>query len=154
MRVPDFRKIVKFGPAFYKRLGNMTINKHIQSILKGNDVRGKPFKPYSQSYAKRKGVGVNDVNLKLTGKMLQSIKLTKVLVNGFRYAIKGRKINNIKMNAHISGDYGHANFKSRITSDAQDPIPEEIQFSVVDEMAREVESKIKGIIDGKVVIRV
>ena len=58
MRVPDFRKIVKFGSAFYKNLGHKTINKHIQSILKGNDVRGKPFKPYSKSYAKSKGVGV------------------------------------------------------------------------------------------------
>ena len=153
MRVPDFRKIVKFDSAFYKRLGHMTINKHIQSILKGNDVRGKPFKPYSQSYAKRKGVGVNDVNLRLTGKMLNSIKLGKVTEQGFKYAMKGTK-NIKKMNAHISGDYGTKSLKPRVTSDKEDPIPQKVQEFVALEIARKVARKIQETVDGQVVIRV
>ena len=154
MRVPDFRKIVKFGANFYKGLGNKTILRHIQHILSGNDVRGKKFLPYNKHYAKKKGVGVNDVNLRLTGTMLNSIKLTKVLVNGFRYAIKGKRINNVKMNAHISGDYGTKSLKPRVTSDKEDPIPQKVQEFVALEIARKVARNIQETVDGQVVIRV
>jgi len=153
MRVPDFRKIVNFGSNFYRGLGNKTILRHIQHILSGNDVRGKKFLPYNKHYAKKKGVGVNDVNLRLTGKMLNSIKLGKVTEQGFKYAMKGTK-NIKKMNAHISGDYGTKSLKPRVTSDKEDPIPHKVQEFVALEIARKVARKIQETVDGQVVIRV
>jgi len=153
MQVPDFRKIVKFGTNFYKGLGNKTILRHIQHILSGNDVRGKKYLPYNKHYAKSKGVGVNDVNLRLTGKMLNSIKLGKVTEQGFKYAMKGKKQQD-KMNAHISGDYGTKSLKPRVTSDKEDPIPQKVQEFVALEIARKVARKIQETVDGQVVIRV
>ena len=153
MRVPDFKQIVNFGANFYRGLGNKTILRHIQHILSGNDVRGKKFLPYNKHYAKKKGVGVNDVNLRLTGKMLNSIKLGKVTEQGFKYAMKGKKQQD-KMNAHISGDYGTKSLKPRVTSDKEDPIPQKVQEFVALEIARKVARKIQETVDGQVVIRV
>ncbi len=44
----------------------------------GRDYRNRKFYPYSKKYAKKKGVGISDVDLKLTGTMLGAIE-TRIL---------------------------------------------------------------------------
>ena len=47
----------------------------IERTLSGLDYRGRPFIPYTPEYAKRKGVGIYDVNLQLSGEMLDDFKV-------------------------------------------------------------------------------
>ena len=46
-----------------------------QRTLDGEDVDGKTFLPYSEEYAKKKGVSTESVDLFLTGKMLDAIEV-------------------------------------------------------------------------------
>jgi GNAT superfamily N-acetyltransferase len=52
-------------------IANEIKSRVVERTLSGFDYRNKAFIPYSPSYAKFKGVGVNDVNLQLTGQMLR-----------------------------------------------------------------------------------
>ena len=47
-----------------------------QRTLDGEDVDGKEFLPYSEEYARKKGVSTDSVDLFLTGDMLNSMDMT------------------------------------------------------------------------------
>ena len=153
MKIPDFKQIVKFGKAFYKRLGEQTVKKHVNYIRSGKDVEGKDYIPYSKSYARKKKVSRNDVNLTATGNMLKNIRLKAVTERGYRYSLRGRK-NIQKMNAHISGDYGHPNKKPRVTTSKETPIPDPVQKYIALEIAKKISTKICDVVDGHIVIRI
>ncbi len=62
----------------------------LRKTARGVDYMGKKFKPYSEAYAKRKGVSAGSVDLRRTGEMLDSI-LTEVLSpHHGRVSVKGR----------------------------------------------------------------
>ena len=56
-----------------KKFADLAVDEIRSRTLQGFDVNGKKFKKYSKKYASMKGVGVNDVNLFLDGKMLNGI---------------------------------------------------------------------------------
>ena len=161
MKIPDFKQIVKFGKAFYKRLGEETVKKHVNYIRSGKDVEGKDYLIYSKSYARKKKVSRNNVNLTATGNMLKNIKLHPVsdsmlnlrAARGFKYSLRGRK-NIQKMNAHISGDYGHPYKKPRVTTSKETPIPDPIQKYIALEIAKKIATKLDKIVVGHIVIRI
>ncbi len=57
------------------KLNNIIIDQIVKRTLSGRDYSGKQFKRYTKSYAIAKGN--NKVNLKVSGNMLNSIKLLK-----------------------------------------------------------------------------
>lgn len=62
-------------PADRVRLAEVVINVIINRSAAGLDKNNRKFPKYSKDYAERKGVGVDDVDLILSGEMLESIKL-------------------------------------------------------------------------------
>jgi hypothetical protein len=88
--------ILKFNESDVKRMAQNTVRRHKKQILDGKDFQGSNFKEYSPAYAKRKGVSRGDVNLKLSGKMLNAfnVQRTKVKKNQeiqYLYGIKKNK---------------------------------------------------------------
>ena len=88
--------ILKFNESDVKRMAQNTVDRHKKQILSGKGSNNQPFKKYSKRYAKRKGVSRENVNLKLTGKMLNAfnVQRTKVKKNQeiqFLYGIKKNK---------------------------------------------------------------
>ena len=74
-------------------IGDEIISKIKDRTSKGLDKDGKPFKPYSQMYLKIKKS--KDVDLKMTGKMLNSIKSSpsgdnsvNIFISGVSYSEK------------------------------------------------------------------
>ena len=87
---------MKFKEVDVKKMAENTVRRTKQQIASGKDFSNKPFEKYSPSYAKRKGVSRDSVNLKLTGKMLNAFQVqrTKVKKNQeiqFLYGIKKNK---------------------------------------------------------------
>lgn len=83
--------------------------------LKGYDKDGKPFAPYSATYAKQKGQ--TNVDLKDTGEMLKALKVLDI---GFGYIVIGfdeSTKQNGKIEGNIKGTYGN---KSPIPGKARD----------------------------------
>ena len=88
--------ILKFNESDVKKIAQNTVRRHKKQILDGKDFQGSNFKEYSPAYAKRKGVSRGDVNLKLSGKMLNAfnVQRTKVKKNQeiqYLYGIKKNK---------------------------------------------------------------
>ena len=88
--------ILKFNESDVKKMAQNTVRRHKKQILDGKDFQGSNFKEYSPAYAKRKGVSRGDVNLKLSGKMLNAfnVQRTKVKKNQeiqYLYGIKKNK---------------------------------------------------------------
>jgi hypothetical protein len=91
--------ILKFSESDVKRMAQNTVRRHKKQIQEGKDFKGKSFgsyAPYSDSYAARKKVNKSDVNLKLSGKMLNAfnVQRTKVKKNQeiqYLYGIKKNK---------------------------------------------------------------
>jgi hypothetical protein len=57
----------------FTKIGSKAIALIKEQVQAGTDIEGKPFKPYSPDYAKKKGVAPSNVDLKVTGQMLSSI---------------------------------------------------------------------------------
>lgn len=57
-----------------KKIANVIIEHIINRSAAGLDRNNKEFKNYSKNYADKKGVGVSDVDLILTGEMLDSLE--------------------------------------------------------------------------------
>jgi hypothetical protein len=57
------------------KIAEVVIEHIINRSAAGYDKNNDKFKPYSEKYAEKKGVGINDVDLILTGEMLDSITL-------------------------------------------------------------------------------
>ena len=88
--------ILKFSESDVKKMAQNTVRRHKKQIQEGKDFKGKKFEQYSPAYAKRKGVSRGDVNLKLSGKMLNAfnVQRTKVKKNQeiqYLYGIKKNK---------------------------------------------------------------
>lgn len=58
-----------------KKIGMIIIEHIINRTAAGLDKRNKEFPNYSQNYADKKGVGTGDVDLILTGEMLDSLEV-------------------------------------------------------------------------------
>ena len=72
--------ILKFNESDVKKMAKNTVNRHKKQILSGKDSNNQPFTKYSKRYAKRKGVSRSNVNLKLTGKMLNAFQVQRTKV--------------------------------------------------------------------------
>jgi len=102
--------ILKFSESDVKKMAQNTVRRHKKQILDGKDFEGKKFgsyAPYSESYAARKKVNVSNVDLKLSGKMLNAfnVQRTKVKKNQeiqYLYGIKKNK-QGTKMMEHSTG---------------------------------------------------
>jgi len=78
-----------------------------RTLIEGKDKDGKRFSKYEKDYAKRKGVGVGDVDLNLTSEMLDNLKLLShrsgQVIIGFD---KGDTKLNGKVEGNRKGTYG------------------------------------------------
>jgi hypothetical protein len=64
-RKPTLDELEFFAQEAIERINDRTLN--------GEDINGSSFTPYSEDYAEKKGVGINDVDLFLDGDMLSSL---------------------------------------------------------------------------------
>lgn len=92
------------------------INKIIDRTLENKDRFGKPFKKYSKSYINSLdfqsfGKSASDVNLKLTGEMLDSIEVLSTIGSKLVIGIKGD--NAAKAYGHIKGMQGHPTLEGK-----------------------------------------
>jgi len=152
MRVPDFRKIVKFKRGFWEKLGKKTMTQHrthVQVDGRGSEGKtiGKKLAKYTPAYARRKRAGtaapnqrsrvVDKANLTLTGKMMDSFKFIRSFNTGFIYGItdddQTEKLIHVQTN----------NKKKRIISSSEDPLPINLQKKVVKAMASEIVNNIE-----------
>jgi hypothetical protein len=93
----------KIPAAFAKEFGQQMEELMIIRCQEGDDINGEKFAPYSSKrYADEKGVGVNDVDMILTGDMLGSLE-TKVKSGKVTVQITGEK-NLLKSFNHNTGD--------------------------------------------------
>lgn len=76
--------------------------------LSGYDKNNNPFPKYTKDYAETKGVGRGDVDLKLTGEMLDAIKIMYIGKDYIEIGIDGRSKNAAKAEGNILGTYGQA----------------------------------------------
>ena len=74
--------------------------------MAGLDRDNNKFEKYSDKYADRKGVGVNDVDLLLSGEMLSELQVLKVDSSGVEIGYKGSKDLIGKVEGNILGTYG------------------------------------------------
>jgi|TARA_R100001530_G_scaffold59979_1_gene43380 hypothetical protein len=148
MRVPDFRKIVKFKRGFWEKLGKKTMTQHrthVQVEGRGSEGKtiGKKLAKYTPAYARRKRAGtaapnqrsrvVDKANLTLTGKMMDSFKFIRSFNTGFIYGITDSQ----------QAEKLRQNQKKRIISSSEDPLPINLQKKVVKAMASEIVNNIE-----------
>jgi hypothetical protein len=148
MRVPDFRKIVKFKRGFWEKLGKKTMTQHrthVQVEGRGSEGKtiGKKLAKYTPAYARRKRAGtaapnqrsrvVDKANLTLTGKMMDSFKFIRSFNTGFIYGITDTE----------QAEKLRQNQKKRIISSSEDPLPINLQKKVVKAMASEIVNNIE-----------
>lgn len=88
----------------------------INNTLAGFDKNGKQFKSYTKQYAEKKGVGRSDVDLKLSGDMLDALKVLKIGRDYIDIGFDGRTTQDKKAEGNILGSYG----KSPNSSKARD----------------------------------
>jgi hypothetical protein len=74
--------------------------------LAGLDKDDKRFPRYTKQYADNKGVGRNDVDLLLSGEMLDELKPLKVTADGIELGYQGSKELVGKVEGNILGSYG------------------------------------------------
>ena len=74
--------------------------------MAGLDRDNNKFAKYTKKYAEKKGVGVSDVDLLLSGEMLSELQVLKVDANGVEIGYKGSKDLIGKVEGNILGTYG------------------------------------------------
>lgn len=74
--------------------------------MAGLDRDNNKFAKYTKKYADEKGVGTSDVDLLLSGEMLESLKVLKVDSKGIEIGYKGSKELIGKVEGNILGTYG------------------------------------------------
>lgn len=85
--------------AFYE----LAVNKMADRTLGGEDINGKEFKPYSEEYAKTKGVSRDSVDMVLTGDMITSFEQSLERKNLIKIKV-GEGENTLKAYNHNVGD--------------------------------------------------
>jgi len=111
-----------------KVFADLAIDEIRSRTLQNEDINGKKFIKYDKKYAKQKGVSVNDVNLFLKGKLLDSIgrrKSNEKVSTVFLQMKKGKET--LKAFNHNTGD----KLKKREF------------FGITDEEARKIAQRIK-----------
>ena len=165
MRVPDFRKIVKFKRGFWEKLGKKTVIWHkINVQIDNRDARsGRLFTLYTTRYAKDKKAGkavkpgetqrskqVIPPNLTLTGKMMDAFKFIRSSNTGFLYGItdpkEAKKMIGNQSKRRIGG-------RPRIVSNQEYPLPRKVKKQVTTAIAGKIAQNLKDVFtaDGKVV---
>jgi len=74
--------------------------------MAGLDKDDKKFAKYTKKYADGKGVGVNEVDLLLSGEMLEKLKALKVTADGVEIGYQGSQKLIGKVEGNILGTYG------------------------------------------------
>jgi hypothetical protein len=131
--------------------------------MAGLDKDDKKFSKYSRKYADKKGVGVSDVDLLLSGEMLDELKAIKVTADGVEIGYKGSKELVGKVEGNILGTYGQPEpipGKARdflgiddssvdviIDAYLEESEDEELSDEDMDRLAREAAREILGDID-------
>lgn len=69
-------------PKERKQIADVLINHIITRSTAGFDRHNEPFVKYSEKYAEKKGVGVDEVDLILSGEMLESLEVVDYKKNG------------------------------------------------------------------------
>ena len=162
MRVPDFKKIIKFDKPFFTELGQKTVIQHRTNVqVEGRSsvgkTIGKKFPPYTAAYKRRKAQGkavkpgetqrsrnVTTPNLTLTGRMMDSFKLLSSSKTGFIYGTTDPR-EAAKMHGHQIGKFGkNTNIKKkRIVANQEDPLPIDLQEKVVKGIAFKIVDNIE-----------
>ena len=70
---------------------NLAVDKMVNRTASGRDISGRSFTPYSESYAEKKGVSRNSVDLILTGDMLGSFESSSTQPNMVEIKIEGEE---------------------------------------------------------------
>lgn len=126
----------------------------------GYDKNGNKFVKYSKAYADKKGVGVKDVDLVLSGEMLDSLSVIKDGSGFIEIGYKDSDENAGKAEGNILGSYGAEPDKSKardflgidpaeleIMADVIDSKQSEISNIEIDELAKEAAREIFGDIE-------
>lgn len=74
--------------------------------LSGFDKDNRRFSSYTEEYAEKKGTGRRDVDLQLTGEMLDAMKIFKIGRNYIEIGYDGRSNQALKAEGNILGTYG------------------------------------------------
>lgn len=77
--------------------------------MAGLDKNDKRFARYTEKYADDKGVGVSEVDLLLSGEMLDELRPLKVTADGVEIGYSGSKALIGKVEGNILGTYGQPN---------------------------------------------
>ena len=97
-----------FRPKDRIAIAEVLISRIVERSLAGRDKDNKKFPKYSKKYADSKNVGVNDVDLVLSGEMLESIELLNYKKNGeivIGFDKENEELNG-KAEGNITGSYG------------------------------------------------
>lgn len=107
----NLKELLGYEPSDAQKetFADLAIEKMIVRTASGNDVDGRNFASYSRKYAEKKGVGVSDVDLILTGDMLDSISDERQ-----------RNIVKIKVGEGFSTDKAHGHITGRATGKVRD----------------------------------
>lgn len=89
-----------------RRIGEDIVNLIILRTKSGLDKNGNQFANYSKAYAEKKGVGRSDVDLIVTGSMLEGLKVLKVGKDYIDIGYDGRTKQAQKAEGNILGSYG------------------------------------------------
>lgn len=137
-------------PTERQKIAEGIIEHIINRSAAGYDKNNKKFPKYSIAYAKKKGVGVKEVDLILSGEMLESLKVLSVkkageILIGFD---KKDDENNAKAEGNILGSYGGDPNEDKardflgIDQDELDLFLEAQQEEVTDEDVQEISRQI------------
>jgi len=169
--VIDLKKMFEFDEDFFKQLGKETVKRHVSMVRKGFNNNEEQFSvsaPYQKRYKKDKMAGKyggdsrytkGNVNLSLTGKMLDDIKVLEIKEHGFIYGSKTASQAE-KINAHAKGIFGKNTntAKARKISDRKNALPETVGVMILKEMgkeaARNISKEVRKNNLGKVVIQI
>lgn len=68
------------GREVMREVGLLAREQILRRTAEGRDADGRPFAPYSESYAelKAKELGTRDVNLQVSGRMLDGLRIVEV----------------------------------------------------------------------------
>lgn len=165
MKIPDFKKLVKFDREFFDKLGKKTVIWHKMNVqLDGINARtGKPFVPYTTDYKRKKSQGkavkqgesqrsrkTSPPNLTLTGAMMDAFRFMKSSNKGFIYGIND-SIQATKMVGNQTGHYGNnTNLrKKRIVSDKENPLPPKVKTKVTTAIAGKIAENFRDVFTKK-----
>jgi hypothetical protein len=79
--IPNLSQIKLSDRGLMREVGLLAREKIVRRTISGRDAKGGSFQPYSPEYAERKakeGLGGGNVNLQVSGAMLNDLQITEV----------------------------------------------------------------------------